>query len=153
MSVHFFFFFKQKTAYEMRISDWSSDVCSSDLRQRRLEIPRSGNVQPAHLRGLQPDAETDGRPVVPQELAPALVGQQSVRRTAQGDRRERGRAAELPARLYRFARPLYRVGVAQGVLMAATLPLPLRGRACRPARSSGIPETRSAARRVGQAGV
>src|SRR3546814_8732756 len=37
-SVHFlynyvlyFFFFKQKTAYEMRISDWSSDVCSSDL--------------------------------------------------------------------------------------------------------------------------
>src|SRR3546814_4788676 len=36
----FFFFFKQKTAYEMRISDWSSDVCSSDLlfeQQRRLE--------------------------------------------------------------------------------------------------------------------
>src|SRR3546814_1692995 len=30
----FCFFFKQKTAYEMRISDWSSDVCSSDLAQR-----------------------------------------------------------------------------------------------------------------------
>src|SRR3546814_12263222 len=30
----FFFFFKQKTAYEMRISDWSSDVCSSDLFRR-----------------------------------------------------------------------------------------------------------------------
>src|SRR3546814_8321919 len=29
------FFFKQKTAYEMRISDWSSDVCSSELVQRR----------------------------------------------------------------------------------------------------------------------
>src|SRR3546814_10608835 len=29
-----FFFFKQKTAYEMRISDWSSDVCSSDLVDR-----------------------------------------------------------------------------------------------------------------------
>src|SRR3546814_15262681 len=29
-----FFFFKQKTAYEMRISDWSSDVCSSDLQFR-----------------------------------------------------------------------------------------------------------------------
>src|SRR3546814_3141868 len=28
---YLFFFFKQKTAYEMRISDWSSDVCSSDL--------------------------------------------------------------------------------------------------------------------------
>src|SRR3546814_5294732 len=32
----FFFFFKQKTAYEMRISDWSSDVCSSDLDQVRV---------------------------------------------------------------------------------------------------------------------
>src|SRR3546814_19025396 len=31
----FFFFFKQKTAYEMRISDWSSDVCSSDLERLR----------------------------------------------------------------------------------------------------------------------
>src|SRR3546814_4669619 len=34
MYVCFFFFFKQKTAYEMRISDWSSDVCSSDLAAR-----------------------------------------------------------------------------------------------------------------------
>src|SRR3546814_2782660 len=32
----FFFFFKQKTAYEMRISDWSSDVCSSDLLHGRV---------------------------------------------------------------------------------------------------------------------
>src|SRR3546814_7055992 len=31
-----FFFFKQKTAYEMRISDWSSDVCSSDLAGRAV---------------------------------------------------------------------------------------------------------------------
>src|SRR3546814_4736602 len=31
MILFFIFFFKQKTAYEMRISDWSSDVCSSDL--------------------------------------------------------------------------------------------------------------------------
>src|SRR3546814_1812881 len=40
-----FFFFKQKTAYEMRISDWSSDVCSSDLdgpggRRGRSRAPR-----------------------------------------------------------------------------------------------------------------
>src|SRR3546814_2660679 len=33
-----FFFFKQKTAYEMRISDWSSDVCSSDLDHRRAAV-------------------------------------------------------------------------------------------------------------------
>src|SRR3546814_4203395 len=32
MFIYLFFFFKQKTAYDMRISDWSSDVCSSDLR-------------------------------------------------------------------------------------------------------------------------
>src|SRR3546814_4657724 len=37
-----FFFFKQKTAYEMRISDWSSDVCSSDLLTRdRLLVAHS----------------------------------------------------------------------------------------------------------------
>src|SRR3546814_5741783 len=38
----FVFFFKQKTAYEMRISDWSSDVCSSDLviyPGQRLRVP------------------------------------------------------------------------------------------------------------------
>src|SRR3546814_2947260 len=33
-----FFFFMQKTAYEMRISDWSSDVCSSDLTAHRDEV-------------------------------------------------------------------------------------------------------------------
>src|SRR3546814_1101954 len=39
------FFFKQKTAYEMRISDWSSDVCSSDLCERSRERwkPRACN--------------------------------------------------------------------------------------------------------------
>src|SRR3546814_10048746 len=34
-----FFFFKQKTAYEMRISDWSSDVCSSDLEVLEVLLP------------------------------------------------------------------------------------------------------------------
>src|SRR3546814_2607643 len=37
-----FFFFKQKTAYEMRISDWSSDVCSSDLSPVGVGQPRAG---------------------------------------------------------------------------------------------------------------
>src|SRR3546814_6477526 len=37
----FFFFFKQKTAYEMRISDWSSDVCSSDLAIEAIIAERS----------------------------------------------------------------------------------------------------------------
>src|SRR3546814_7298083 len=52
-------FFKQKTAYEMRISDWSSDVCSSDLdgrcsRCRQLILGEAGcrdrEVAPQHLR-------------------------------------------------------------------------------------------------------
>src|SRR3546814_4730501 len=44
----FFFFFKQKTAYEMRISDWSSDVCSSDLDEKPLPHRRSqGERMPA----------------------------------------------------------------------------------------------------------
>src|SRR3546814_4116916 len=53
-----FFFFKQKTAYEMRISDWSSDVCSSDLVHRQYwrqcpvlchgQLLRDGNLRIAH---------------------------------------------------------------------------------------------------------
>src|SRR3546814_7153053 len=38
---HIFFFFKQKTAYDMRISDGSSDVCSSDLQWPRCHMPSS----------------------------------------------------------------------------------------------------------------
>src|SRR3546814_11460149 len=41
--VVFFFFVKQKTAYELRISDWSSDVCSSDLQA--LSIPPTRKYQ------------------------------------------------------------------------------------------------------------
>src|SRR3546814_7125964 len=49
-----FFFFKQKTAYEMRISDWSSDVCSSDLATRRWQDPGlDPAVDPREPSGLQ----------------------------------------------------------------------------------------------------
>src|SRR3546814_2435788 len=53
--VGFVFFFKQKTAYEMRISDWSSDVCSSDLKllvnfaQFGLNGNRTANEDSSHL--------------------------------------------------------------------------------------------------------
>src|SRR3546814_19340390 len=46
----FFFFFKQKTAYEMRISDWSSDVCSSDLTR----APHASSVSSRRSAFLQP---------------------------------------------------------------------------------------------------
>src|SRR3546814_10780490 len=39
------FFFKQNTAYELRISDWSSDVCSSDLRSRKMAARRRFNTE------------------------------------------------------------------------------------------------------------
>src|SRR3546814_14737773 len=49
------FCFKQKTAYDVRISDWSSDVCSSDLRQRRRAPARlSGGRRRARIRHAQP---------------------------------------------------------------------------------------------------
>src|SRR3546814_13128282 len=65
--VCFGFFFKQKTAYEMRISDWSSDVCSSDL-QVRLGDAVAGEV------GLQPRG--DFRPL---GLVPDLLREQLLR--------------------------------------------------------------------------
>src|SRR3546814_2962705 len=47
-----FFFVKQKTAYEMRISDWSSDVCSSDL-----ELSQLVDLVPSYLWRLTPEGE------------------------------------------------------------------------------------------------
>src|SRR3546814_3239185 len=72
-SYHFFFFFKQKTAYEMRISDWSSDVCSSDLiRPGRPMCPvmnpsvENACTQPSPLfmrAGAQPQVRSEERRV------------------------------------------------------------------------------------------
>src|SRR3546814_6304518 len=57
-----FFFFKQKTAYEMRISDWSSDVCSSDLDSAAaLAAPlraRVGRVDPDRIGVCRTRAES-----------------------------------------------------------------------------------------------
>src|SRR3546814_18859073 len=70
----YFFFFKQKTAYEMRISNWSSDVCSSDLvgRPGLAEILPGQHVDPAraeqrpqrHLDGAGVGSRHDGDAVV-----------------------------------------------------------------------------------------
>src|SRR3546814_1874986 len=63
--VSLFFFFKQKTAYEMRISDWSSDVCSSDLAAHagikdRLHATTAKGAVAAMARGLAHDLAADG---------------------------------------------------------------------------------------------
>src|SRR3546814_2161542 len=59
---YIFFFFKQKTAYEMRISDWSSDVCSSDLliMAKNLTTKDVENVKPGTARKEIPDALLPG---------------------------------------------------------------------------------------------
>src|SRR5213594_4797245 len=46
-----FFFFKQKTAYEISVRDWSSDVCSSDLRAEQVAVERAQRLH-APLREL-----------------------------------------------------------------------------------------------------
>src|SRR3546814_6597688 len=54
-----FFFFKQKTAYEMRISDWSSDVCSSDLVNYH-QIPVNAARCPVHSNHRDGQGRADG---------------------------------------------------------------------------------------------
>src|SRR3546814_21062266 len=57
--VFLFFFFKQKTADEMRISDWSSDVCSSDLER----CPSQGRDRPCDRPGSSTPYRYRGRPL------------------------------------------------------------------------------------------
>src|SRR3546814_9048465 len=67
-----FFFFKQKTAYEMRISDWSSDVCSSDLLAGFASFGDAvANARAFPVRTVAPWTETrDGDPhlCIPDDL-------------------------------------------------------------------------------------
>src|SRR3546814_4025298 len=65
-NVDIFFFFKQKTAYEVRISDWSSDVCSSDLIFRTALYRRFQRFQIKHYikHSLGAYFRVDGLPVV-----------------------------------------------------------------------------------------
>src|SRR3546814_7145300 len=73
-----FFFFKQKTAYEMRIIDWSSDVCSSDLTAGRLhELGRDMSFE--HVAEARREREVDVEEVrhvhdVVDDLAAVRVG-------------------------------------------------------------------------------
>src|SRR3546814_8713106 len=89
----YFFLFKQKTAYEMRISDWSSDVCSSDLRRR----PGAGD-----LAGDDPGGRVSGYGVVPPARPCAPQPRPYRARTADmgdhGPRHQSGRADPPPVR-------------------------------------------------------
>src|SRR3546814_9125660 len=76
-----FFFFKQKTAYEMRISDWSSDVCSSDLDARARVLAEVDHLG-AGVGLLIVVGDGDGV-----ELAHRVVALQDAARVLPGDRR------------------------------------------------------------------
>src|SRR3546814_14666106 len=96
--MYFCFCFKQKTAYEMRISDWSSDVCSSDLLRVRRDV-RSGTEAELVVENI--DIGAVGRP---DDILGELVGRRpeiiEARHPAQRrrvfGRRELQFLAELP---------------------------------------------------------
>src|SRR3546814_10461415 len=88
----FVFFFKQKTAYELRISDWSSDVCSSDLPAHQLAIfafPAQPQGEGDEAFGRRPAVELDIDAVARRGARVALAGDDA--RLA--DRGEIGRAS------------------------------------------------------------
>src|SRR3546814_3649431 len=82
----YFFFFKQKTAYEMRISDWSSDVCSSDLnlRQPALGQQRFNEGRQLARRGFAHESRSRSTPRFPAPFE-SIVGQPTERFTVPGD--------------------------------------------------------------------
>src|SRR3546814_8053914 len=84
----FFFFFKQKTAYEMRISDWSSDVCSSDLiaQIRKKRIPRTSIAKElSRIPQNKSDAET-GLEVGKHTWRGLVAGVMSARKDAEAQK-------------------------------------------------------------------
>src|SRR3546814_10103225 len=74
------FFFKQKTAYEMRISDWSSDVCSSDLTAFLSPSGKPSNARPISIRHAVAPERGPGDGHVGQQAA-VLVRQFGVGRS------------------------------------------------------------------------
>src|SRR3546814_9708010 len=74
------FFFKQKTAYEMRISDWSSDVCSSDLYTTEIAVGDRHIRLGAHPVGIDMD-----------RVAEALARQDVQKRMARSEERRVGK--------------------------------------------------------------
>src|SRR3546814_3936070 len=76
-----FFFFKQKTAYEMRISDWSSDVCSSDLGYSDPEV--KAIAAGFQVPGTDPNTGEDAmRPGTPTDYFPSPFANDIAARAA-----------------------------------------------------------------------
>jgi len=68
----FFFFFKQKTAYEINAGDWSSDVCSSDLFRMKMRQPAEEDRENDHRRERlqhRPERAENGLPIADRDIA------------------------------------------------------------------------------------
>src|SRR3546814_9827955 len=102
--LHVCFFFKQKTAYEMRISDWSSDVCSSDLRKS----PGDGGILKQGLRPAridEPGRDDVGADILLPELGCKILDQLCLRGTDTRIDRTLGRRLESRSRADEDERP------------------------------------------------
>src|SRR3546814_12633572 len=82
LSLLLFFFCKQKTAYEMRISDWSSDVCSSDLHLQIRLVDRTLDEQPRAVDATLPARAHRARQTAPRRLLQIGIGEHQHRRLA-----------------------------------------------------------------------
>src|SRR3546814_3445796 len=88
-----FFFFKQKTAYEMRISDWSSDVCSSDLGiEQAVNLDQKGVKQCPECTATVP-AQSPDCPICGFEL-PAPEEEQQQKKCPECGRSEERRVGK-----------------------------------------------------------
>src|SRR3546814_3729157 len=95
-----FFFFKQKTAYEMRISDWSSDVCSSDLPPDTAVCERSWMTRESYLIGYARVSKGDDQSNATQRRALDALGCKRVfEETASGGRWDRPKLLEMIGQL------------------------------------------------------
>src|SRR3546814_14441458 len=140
------FFFKQKTAYEMRISDWSSDVCSSDLLRRRGHQVRH-DVSHKLLNGVarsQTSHSLFGRRIGPGDRSPGPISRL-------GRRQARGPAG--PQGLYQVPPPSSAAPAAASLSALSTTPTMLSSelpRDCRAAMAAtATRQIGSAARREG----
>src|SRR3546814_8050871 len=112
----YFFFFKQKTAYDLRISDWSSDVCSSDLaelRQRRQECMACPTRRSGKRSGFENVGESSRGP--PRKQIGAHQPSRVLGKVgAVSKRRRRADRSGLSAAVVRGHGPLLRVRAPSG---------------------------------------
>src|SRR3546814_7882238 len=90
-----FFFFKQKTAYEMRISDWSSDVCSSDLVLQDAHALDLARDTPATAMARMQQLDRDALHVLDDGRLAGIVTYRGLARLARSEERREGKSVSV----------------------------------------------------------